>query len=85
MHSERAGDAENLYIRVKWAPNLAFFAAAFCDLFTHARQGSSRRYILVSLGPVSAPHSRTPLYLIFSVYHTLDAIIKGRFIGYDVW
>ena len=26
---------------MKWAPNLAVFAAAFCSLCTHARQGSN--------------------------------------------
>jgi hypothetical protein len=31
---------EKLYVWVKWAPNLADFAAAFCSLRTHARQGS---------------------------------------------
>jgi hypothetical protein len=34
-------EASNLYIRVKWAPNLAVFAAAFCSFRTHARQGSN--------------------------------------------
>jgi hypothetical protein len=32
-------NAENVTIWVKWAPNLASFAAAFCALRTHARQG----------------------------------------------
>jgi len=34
-------NAEKVIIWVKWAPNLASFAAAFCSLRTHARQGST--------------------------------------------
>ena len=50
----RGQGTEHLTIRVKWPPNLATSAAAFCSLCTRARQGSkfknpwplSRRQIL---------------------------------------
>jgi hypothetical protein len=38
--------AENVTIWVTWPPNLASFAAAFCILRTHARQGPN-------LGPLN--------------------------------
>ncbi len=40
--------SENLYIWVKWALNLAVFAAAFCVPCTHARQGSNSESLPVS-------------------------------------
>jgi hypothetical protein len=42
--------AGHLCIWVKWAPNLAVFAAAFCCRSTHARQGP-----IPNLGPITAP------------------------------
>ncbi len=59
--------AGNLYMWVKWAPNLASFDAAFCDISTHARQASAWRYILVNLGPAS-PHTCALLSLWSSMF-----------------
>jgi hypothetical protein len=50
--------AGNVTIWVKWPPNLASFAAAFCSLRTHARQGPNLGPLplreLANLGPTWA-------------------------------
>ncbi len=43
--------AENLYIGVKLAPNLAFFAAAFYCLYTPAKCGSNPESLPVFAAP----------------------------------
>jgi hypothetical protein len=44
-------NAGNIIVWVKWAPNLVAFAAAFCSLRTHARQGSNSESLPARLGP----------------------------------
>jgi hypothetical protein len=67
---------EKVIIWVKWAPNLATFATAFCPLRTHARQGLIQNPCCPSWVPIRASldsHASPPfsLPLDFSVQQPL--------------